>query len=172
MNIIALAILITSGQEVTQYTKQERDSIGLAREVSNRVSLDRPLLIQVEFSRLLVPTYRVTPMEAPAGSDEVWQLSHTPGDPGKRVASRTWFSIGKAPIIPTTISRRMKGQAFIVAIKALDEAGRLRLPVVVKPRETDKEWRFLFDRVPLVTGGYAIVTVSKTNNKVEILPGH
>jgi hypothetical protein len=164
-----ITLLTTSGTTASETV--ERDSAGLAREVARNTKFDRPLLFQVEYSTKLEPTYSVMPLDTGKKSEEFWRLMYTPGHSRKEVAPKTWFSQGKLPDKPIKSAEVETGKSFQMAIKKIDEAGRLNFPFIVFSRESKTAWLFHFEPAPRVPDSFITVTVAKRDRKAKILPG-
>lgn len=169
--LFALTILLTT-PETKPSMQVERHSIGLAREVAKTTVFEKPLLFQVEYTSDLEPTYIVMPLNANRESQREWRLSYVPSSSGTEDAPKTWLRKEQTPDRPRTSSEVETGVSFQVAMKTLDEAGRLSFPFIVSLRESSTEWRFTFERVPRVSGGITTVVIARRDRNVSIIPGH
>ena len=153
----------------------ERDTPRLFRRMAQVLDLRRTLLVQVEFSDMLVPTYSITPLNAPGYGPkqpaEKWRLFVEVGR-GVLGSDNVTFT-GSAPAVYTSKEVERANRAVEVATKVLDEAGRLTYPVVISVRTYPSGWSIGYEPVPTKLHRGVSVSVNSDFTKVEIiLPPH
>ena len=171
MSFIALPVFLTFPGKLPPVLP-DRHSNELAREVAKYIVFDTPLLFQLEFTKNLEPIYSVIPLSYTKKPGPSWRFLYHPRSAGNPTSSKISFVNGQIPIKPRKNSELETGKSFQLAIKRLEQSGQVTFPFIISLRESNTEWRFIYERVPRVTGGTTTVTVSRRDHKVAIIPGH
>lgn len=165
--------LIVIGVLVGCSTSSEAPSLTFIRAVSQKLSLDKELLFELDHSKpFAAPTYVVkTPLKGGAADLGAWQLSCQVRS-GNGGEAKVWLSEGKELKPNLTPERTRSGKALVAAAERLILEDRLRFPFMLRTRKTSNGWSFLFTQIPDVIGSDVSVRASNDLTVVDVMEGH